>query len=182
MRKSWWTVSSPGALCRISSSVAGLIPGERTSATPWSVLQISDRHLRRYPLHNAHSPANRCSGCSNTCTWSEKKCRLITFNAALTGKVQVLVTLTTKHDRARIDPQVRSKRNSVINIQDFPTKNASGRPPLHSGGPQKLYQLAGVGVYQLRALAPEVLLWTPSCILSRMPRSLLWITTGRYLR
>ena len=39
----------PGALCRISSSVAGLIPGERTSATR-SVLQISDRHLRRYPI------------------------------------------------------------------------------------------------------------------------------------
>ena len=55
MRKSWSTVSnSPGALCRISSSVAGLIPGERTSATPRSVLQISDRHLRRYPIHNAH--------------------------------------------------------------------------------------------------------------------------------
>ena len=52
MRKSWSTVSnSPGALCRISSSVAGLIPGERTSATPRSVLQVSDRHLRRYPLH-----------------------------------------------------------------------------------------------------------------------------------
>ena len=36
-------------------------------------------------------------------------------------------------------------------------------PPLHSGGPQKLYQLAGVGVHQLRALPPVVLLctWTP---------------------
>ena len=54
MRKSWSTVSnSPGALCRISCSVAGLIPGERTSATPRSVLQVSDRHLRRYPIHNA---------------------------------------------------------------------------------------------------------------------------------
>ena len=56
VRKSWPTVSnSPGALCRISSSVAGLIPGERTSATPRSVLQISDRHLRRYPIRNATS-------------------------------------------------------------------------------------------------------------------------------
>ena len=54
-------------------------------------------------------------------------------------------------------------------------------PPLHSGGPQKLHQLAGVGVPQLRALASVVLLWTPSCILSRMPRSLSKITTGRYL-
>ena len=54
MRKSWSTVfNSPGALCRISSSVAGLIPGERTSATPRSVLQISDRHLRRYPIRIA---------------------------------------------------------------------------------------------------------------------------------
>ena len=53
MRKSWSTVSnSPGALCRISSSVAGLIPGERTSATPRSVLQISDRYLRRYPIRS----------------------------------------------------------------------------------------------------------------------------------
>ena len=51
VRKSWSTVSnSPGTLCRISSSVAGLIPGERTSATPRFVLQISDRHLRRYPI------------------------------------------------------------------------------------------------------------------------------------
>ena len=56
MRKSWSTVSNgPGALlCRISCSVAGLIPGERTSATPRSVLQISDRHLRRYPILNEH--------------------------------------------------------------------------------------------------------------------------------
>ena len=42
--------TSPGASYRISSSVAGLIPGERTSATPRSVLQISDRHLGRYPI------------------------------------------------------------------------------------------------------------------------------------
>ena len=34
----WVSSTSPGALCRISSSVAGLIPGERTSATPRSVL------------------------------------------------------------------------------------------------------------------------------------------------
>ena len=47
----WVSSTSPGALCRISSSVAGLIPGERTSATPRSVLQISDRHLGRYPIH-----------------------------------------------------------------------------------------------------------------------------------
>ena len=53
VRKSWWTLSnSPGALCWISSSVAGLIPGEQTSATPRSVLQVSDRHLRRYPTHS----------------------------------------------------------------------------------------------------------------------------------
>ena len=52
MRKSRRTVSnSPGALCRISSSVADLMPGERTSAPPRSVLQVSDCHLRRYPLH-----------------------------------------------------------------------------------------------------------------------------------
>ena len=28
------------------------------------------------------------------------------FNAALTGQIQVLVTLTTRHDWARMDPQV----------------------------------------------------------------------------
>ena len=49
----WVFSTSPGALCRISSSVAGLISGERTSATPRSVLQVSDRHLGRYPIHNA---------------------------------------------------------------------------------------------------------------------------------
>ena len=48
----WVSSTSAGALCRISSSVAGLIPGERTSATPRSVLQISDRHLRRYPIRS----------------------------------------------------------------------------------------------------------------------------------
>ena len=63
MRKSGSTVSnSPGALCRISSSVAGLIPGERTSATPRSVLQISDRHLRRYPIHIATLSSCSLSG------------------------------------------------------------------------------------------------------------------------
>ena len=51
----WVSSTSPGALCRISSSVAGLIPGERTSATPRSVLQISDRHLGRYPIHSGRS-------------------------------------------------------------------------------------------------------------------------------
>ena len=45
-------------------------------------------------------------------------------------------------------------------------------PSARGLGPQKLYQLVGVGVHQLRALAPVVLLWTPSCILSRMPRLL----------
>ena len=38
---------------------------------------------------------------------SEKKMSFDTFNAALTeSKVQVLVTLTTKHDWAGMDPQV----------------------------------------------------------------------------
>ena len=69
--KSWSTVSnSPGALCRISSSVAGLIPGERTSATPRSVLQISDRHLRRYPLLIACVRDGASGdGQSVTCIW-----------------------------------------------------------------------------------------------------------------
>ena len=54
----WVCTTSPGALCRISSSVAGLISGERTSATPRSVLQISDRHLRRYPIHSGFLPGS----------------------------------------------------------------------------------------------------------------------------
>ena len=40
------------ALCRISSSVVGLISGVPTSAAPRLVLQISDLHLRRYPIRN----------------------------------------------------------------------------------------------------------------------------------
>ena len=35
-----------------------------------------------------------------------KKMSFDNFNSALTGKVQVLVTLTTKHNWARMDPQV----------------------------------------------------------------------------
>ena len=71
MRKSWSTVSSsPGALCRISSSVAGLIPGERTSATPRSVLQISDRHLRRYPIRNGRVASKDST--SRWCSWTSR--------------------------------------------------------------------------------------------------------------
>ena len=44
--------------------------------------------------HNAHSPANRCSSCSHTCTWKRKKMSVDNYNAALRGQVQVLVTLT----------------------------------------------------------------------------------------
>ena len=79
VRNSWSTVSnSPGALCRISSSVAGLIPGERTSAPPRSVLQISDRHLRRYSIHKienlrlkmaAHGIANELNHMMSTIAW-----------------------------------------------------------------------------------------------------------------
>ena len=47
-------------------------------------------------------------------------------------------------------------------------------PPLHSGGPQKPYQLAGVPpVSFLCTCTCSVLLWTPSCILS--------ITTCRWV-
>ena len=37
---------------------------------------------------------------------NEKKMSFDNYNAALRGQVQVLVTLTTKHDWAGIDPQV----------------------------------------------------------------------------
>ena len=62
----WVSSTSAGALCRISSSVAGLIPGERTSATPRSVLQISDRHLRRYPIRRSTLSPQRLSFSSST--------------------------------------------------------------------------------------------------------------------
>ena len=154
-----------------------------TEAQPRSFRQ--NRPASEYIIwHNALSPdpANRCSGCSNTCTWIRKKCRLITLiAAALTGQVQVLVTLTTKHDWARMDPQVSQAQLCYKKKKIFQQETPSAGSPLHSGGPQKLYWLAGFGVHQLRALAPVVLLWTPSCILSRMPGSLSWITTGRYL-
>ena len=45
------------ALCRISSSVVGLISGVPTSAAPRLVLQISDLHLRRYPIRTWPSPS-----------------------------------------------------------------------------------------------------------------------------
>ena len=44
------SLSGVVALCRISSSVVGLISGVPTSAAPRLVLQISDLHLRRYPI------------------------------------------------------------------------------------------------------------------------------------
>ena len=73
-----------------------------TEAQPSSLHQ--NRPASEYIIwHNAHSPADRCSGCSNLNT---KKMSFDNYNAALTGQVQVLVTLTTKHDWAGIDPQV----------------------------------------------------------------------------
>ena len=55
--------------------------------------------------HNPHSPANRCSGCSHM-HLKTKEMSLDNYNVELRGQVQVLVTLTTKHDWAGIDPQV----------------------------------------------------------------------------
>ena len=49
-----------------------------TEAQPRSFHQ--NRPASEYIIwHNAHSPANRCSGCSNTWTWIRKKCRLKTL-------------------------------------------------------------------------------------------------------
>ena len=73
--------------------------------------------------HNAHFPANKCSGCLHTCTWKRKKMSFDNYNTALRGQVQVLVTLTSKHDWAGSDPPF-STYNSVINIRDFPARNA----------------------------------------------------------
>ena len=43
-----------------------------TEAQPRSFRQ--NRPASEYIIwHNAHSPANRCSGCSTTCTWKRKK-------------------------------------------------------------------------------------------------------------
>ena len=51
------------ALCRISSSVVGLISGVPTSAAPRLVLQISDLHLRRYPIRTVQRVRQTCTGC-----------------------------------------------------------------------------------------------------------------------
>ena len=77
-----------------------------TEAQPRSFRQ--NRPANEYIIgHNVHSPANRCSGCSNTrAPELTKNMSFDNFNAALTGQVQVIVTLTTKHDWARLDPQV----------------------------------------------------------------------------
>ena len=93
-----------GALYRIMYELAVCSDG-MTEAQPKSFRQ--NRPASEYIIwHNAHSPANSCSGCSNTCTWKRKTMASDNFNSALTGKVQVLVTLTTKHNWARMDPQV----------------------------------------------------------------------------
>ena len=52
-----------------------------TEAQPRSLRQ--NRSASEYIIwHNAHSPANRCSGCSHTCTWKRKKCSLVTICSA----------------------------------------------------------------------------------------------------
>ena len=139
-----------------------------TSAQPRSF------HQNRPASDYAHSPANRCSA------WlfehvhlNAKKKSFDNLNAALTGQVQVLVTLTKKHDWARRDPQVWQAQ-LCYKYPRFSSKKRL-RQGLHCTQEVRKssrYQLVGVGVHQLRALAPVyvVLLWTPSCILSRRPR------------
>ena len=66
-----------GAMYRIMYELAVCSDG-MTEAQPRSFRQ--NRPASEYIIwHNAHSPANRCSGCSNTCTWIRKTCRLITL-------------------------------------------------------------------------------------------------------
>ena len=50
------------ALCRILSLVVGLISGVPTSAAPRLVLQISDLHLRRYPIQTRRQRCHWCCG------------------------------------------------------------------------------------------------------------------------
>ena len=61
----------PCVMYRIMYELAVCSDG-MTEAQPRSFRQ--NRPASEYIIwHNAHSPANRCSGCSNTCTWKRKK-------------------------------------------------------------------------------------------------------------
>ena len=60
------------ALCRISSSVVGLISGVPTSAAPRLVLQISDLHLRRYQEYIRTRVCNTTGTAEFQVTWPPK--------------------------------------------------------------------------------------------------------------
>ena len=53
-----------------------------------------------------HTPLPTGAAVVRTRAPESEKMSFDNFNSALTGKVQVLVTLTTKHNWARMDPQV----------------------------------------------------------------------------
>ena len=64
--------------------------------------------------HNAHSPANKCSGCSNLCTWWRKKCRLITLMQRSEDRFRFLLPYQPSMTGLEWTHKC-SKRNSVIN-------------------------------------------------------------------
>ena len=92
------------------------------------------------------------------------------YNAALTGQVQALIT---KHDRA--GPTSAARATLCLKTQDFSSKKCLRRG-LHCTQEVRISFTSLPALestsHQLLALSPVVLLRTPSCILSRMPRSL----------
>ena len=132
---------------------------------PWPASTLSDI---------THTPrANRCSGCSHTCTWKRTKVLVDNYNAALRGQVQVLVPLINNQAWLGWNwPANVARATFYIKTQGFPARNASGRASTALRRIQQLYQRAGIGVHKFHALAPVVLLRMPSCILSIIPRSL----------
>ena len=78
--------------------MVGLISGVPTSAAPRLVLQISDLHLRRYPIHNAHLQVvilDNDRSLSRITTWAFlKECKM-----ASTAALQVQVHEAGGHQR-----------------------------------------------------------------------------------
>ena len=73
----WMSLTLGSTKYRIMYELAVYSDG-MTEAQPRSFRR--NRPASEYIIwHNTHSPANRCSGCSNTCTWIGKKCRSITL-------------------------------------------------------------------------------------------------------
>ena len=87
---------------------------------------------------NAHSPDKRCSGCSHTCTWKRQKVSVDNCNAVLRGQVNWGSWLGLNW------PTSVARTTLLLRPKIFQQQMRPAEPPLHSWGPQKLYQLAGI--------------------------------------